>query len=145
MSTSLSKILTFYIVQFYLSKKWIYFRCVYTHSFPIRPFSALWGRQGAVGFSDVFGGGRGAVLAMGKIFKLVWDLSLCVGVFMVSWLGMGYCFGSFQAVWGPCGLRPRSRARYACPPYLPKFMLVGSSSDTLLVVSILHIVYDCHL
>ena len=115
---------------------------------PIRSQSALslpsGGVRGAVGFL-MFSGGRGAVLAMSEIFKLVWDLSLCVGVFMVSWLGMGYCFGSFQVVRGPCGLRPRSRARHASPPCLPKFMLVGSSSDTLLVVSILHIVYDCHL
>ena len=28
---------------------------------------------------------------------------------------------------------------------LPRFMLLGSLSDTLLVVSILDIVYDCHL
>ena len=30
-------------------------------------------------------------------------------------------------------------------PRLPRFILLGSFSDTLLVVSILHIVYDCHL
>ena len=30
-------------------------------------------------------------------------------------------------------------------PTLPKFSLLGSFSDTSLVVSILYIVYDCHL
>ena len=44
---------------------------------------------------------------------------------------------------GACELCPRSRARrmYVC--CLPRFVLLGSFSDTLLVVSIL--VYDSHL
>ena len=29
-------------------------------------------------------------------------------------------------------------------PHLPRFTLMGSFSDTLLVVKILDIVYDCH-
>ena len=31
------------------------------------------------------------------------------------------------------------------PPPLPRFIQLGSFSDTLLVASILEIVYDCHL
>ena len=42
-------------------------------------------------------------------------------------------------------LCPKSRARRAHAPCLPKFNLLGGFSDTLLVVSILGIVYDCHL
>ena len=30
-------------------------------------------------------------------------------------------------------------------PHLPRFILLGSFSDTLLLVSILDIVYECHL
>ena len=101
MSTSLSKILTFYIVQFYLSKKWIYFRCVYTHSFPIRPFSALWGRQGAVGFSDVFGGGGVEGLfwqwakfsSWGGILVCVWACSWYHGLEWVTTLALSRLCG----------------------------------------------------
>ena len=38
----------------------------------------------------------------------------------------------------------QSRGLGACVPHLPGFILLVSSSDTLLVVSILDIVYDCH-
>ena len=43
------------------------------------------------------------------------------------------------------GLCPRSRARHACTPRLPRFALLGNFSDTLLVVSILDMVYGCYL
>ena len=58
-------------------------------------------------------------------------------------------YGSFLAwgwpLFGPrraCGMCPKSRARRA---RLPRLILLVSFSDTLLVVSILDIVYDCHL
>ena len=46
---------------------------------------------------------------------------------------------------GACGLCQKLRARRVGAPRLPKFILLVSLSDTLLVVSILDIVYDCHL
>ena len=46
---------------------------------------------------------------------------------------------------GACGLCSRSRARREHAPRFPRFILIGSFSDTLLVVSILDMAYDCHL
>ena len=43
-----------------------------------------------------------------------------------------------SGLWGAYGLCPQSRE-------LGRFILLGSFSNTLLVVSILDIVYDCHL
>ena len=45
----------------------------------------------------------------------------------------------FQDCGGACGVSPKLRARRA------RFILLGSFSDNLLVVSILDIVYNCHL
>ena len=45
----------------------------------------------------------------------------------------------FQDCGGACGVSPKMRARRA------RFILLGSFSDNLLVVSILDIVYNCHL
>ena len=51
----------------------------------------------------------------------------------------------FQGCGGAYGLHPKLRARRACAPRLPRFILLGSFSGTLVMVSILDIVYDCHL
>ena len=60
---------------------------------------------------------------------------------LVSWTHFrGYLALSW--LWGEaCGLCPKSRAWRPC---LPSFILLGSFRDTLLVVSILDIVYDSH-
>ena len=61
---------------------------------------------------------------------------LMVPVGTVSFLAWG---GLLRAVGeGFCGLRPNFRPRRA--PHLPRFILLGSFTDILLVVSIL----DCH-
>ena len=44
-----------------------------------------------------------------------------------------------------CVLSTKSRVQYTHAPGLPRFILLVSFSDTLLVVSILDIVYECHL
>ena len=53
------------------------------------------------------------------------------------------------AIWGgfcsPGGLLIVPVELGAPAPRLPRFILLVSFSDTLLVVSILEIVYDCHL
>ena len=64
-------------------------------------------------------------------------------------------YGSFLAWGGPLravggaggGLMVSAQGSElgARTPTLPKFSLLGSFSDTSLVVSILYIVYDCHL
>ena len=51
-----------------------------------------------------------------------------------------YCFGPFQSVGGVQGREPG-----ACAPCRRRFILLGSISEILLVVSFLDIVYDCHL
>ena len=53
-------------------------------------------------------------------------------------------FGSFRAVGELMGC-VQSREINMCAPRLPRFFLLLSFSDTLLVVPILGIVYDCHL
>ena len=53
-------------------------------------------------------------------------------------------FGSFRAVGELMGC-VQSREIGVWAPRLPRFILLGSFSDTLLVVPILGIVYDCHL
>ena len=55
-----------------------------------------------------------------------------------------HCLGPFKAVGGLIGC-VQSRELGARAPCLPRFILLGSFSDTLLVVSILDIVCDCHL
>ena len=50
-----------------------------------------------------------------------------------------------QGCGGDYGLGPGSTAWCAGAPRLPKLILLGSFSDTLLMISILDIVYDCHL
>ena len=62
-----------------------------------------------------------------------------------SW-GLG--ISAFQAVWVLVGC-VQSRELGTCAPRLPRFILLVSFRDTLLVVSILDIVYDfqitrCH-
>ena len=51
--------------------------------------------------------------------------------------GLGWPFAGYG--WA-CGLRPKSRARYARAPRLPRFVLLVSFSDTLLLVSILDMI-----
>ena len=51
----------------------------------------------------------------------------------------------FHGCGGACGLCPEPGARRLCAPHLSRFILLVSFSDTLLVVSILGIVYDCYL
>ena len=55
-----------------------------------------------------------------------------------------YWFGPFMAVGELMGC-VQGRELSARALYLPWFILLASFSDTLLVVSILDIVYDCHL
>ena len=63
---------------------------------------------------------------------------------MILW-GCLEVFRPFRAV-GVGGLWAVSRVGGSVPmPRLPGFFLLGGFSDTLLVVSILGIVYDCHL
>ena len=61
--------------------------------------------------------------------------------------GPGY--SPFRAVGGRggggCGLSTKSRVQYTHAPGLPRFILLVSFSNTLLVVSTLDIVYECHL
>ena len=70
---------------------------------------------------------------------LVLGFSL-VGVVGVGWGGVG-CGGVGV---GLCGVRSRELGA-GCAPHLPRFILLVSFSDTLLVVAILGIVYDCRL
>ena len=67
----------------------------------------------------------------------------CGPVSRDSWFGPVGGGGAGGGGWGACGLCPKSRARRAS--HLPRFILLGSFSDNLLVVSILDIVYNCHL
>ena len=91
----------------------------------VSPFRAVGELMGCVG-------GQG----LGACARLVfWGLS-CLRGFFLAWVW------PFQGCWGAYGLCPRSRARRPCAPRLPRFILLGSFSDTLLVVSILDIVYD---
>ena len=46
---------------------------------------------------------------------------------------------------GAYGLCPETKYQHLGAPRLPRFILLGSFSDTLLVVSILDMIYDCHL
>ena len=59
--------------------------------------------------------------------------------------GFPCCDWLFQGCGGVCGLCPKSRARRSYVPRLRRFILLGSFIGTLLVVSILDIVYDYHL
>ena len=67
---------------------------------------------------------------------------MCFGAFLSDfgeiWANMGL-FGPFRAAgWGGAGFVGRVRVRGG-------FILLGGFSGALLVVSILGIVYDCHL
>ena len=59
--------------------------------------------------------------------------------FFLAWVSPFRAVGSIWAV-----SKVESLPR-ACAPCHPKRILLGSFSDTLLVVSILDIIYDCHL
>ena len=93
-------------------------------------------------------------------------LGVLVGLLMGSlWLGVGSFWvwgGWWVAFWcwaftvwvlfvllvgggGGCVLRNKQIISVQRAPCLPRFILVGGFSDTLLVVSILDRVYDCHL
>ena len=71
------------------------------------------------------------------------------GLLMVPVGPMALCWPviPLSGLWGrgAYGLCQKLRARRVGAPRLPKFILLVSLSDTLLVVSILDIVYDCHL
>ena len=62
-----------------------------------------------------------------------------VGLFL-GIRGLALWGGGSWGGWGACGLCPKLRARRA--PHLSRFILLGSFSDNLLVVSILDIVCD---
>ena len=61
------------------------------------------------------------------------------------WGGLPWLVGPFRAV-GREGLWAVSKVESSArAPHLPKIILLISFGDTLFVVSILNIVYDCHL
>ena len=75
------------------------------------------------------------MVLVGSLFRGLWDgpfRALCVCVCVCVCVGGGLCVVP----------KVESSAR---APRLPRFILLVSLSDTLLVVSILEIVYDCHL
>ena len=67
-----------------------------------------------------------------------------VGAIGPFWPGDGLFRALCVCLWA-WRLCPKLRARCGCTPRLPRFILLVSFSETLLVVSILDIVYDCHL
>ena len=67
-------------------------------------------------------------------------LMVPVGTTSSFWAGVS----PFRAVGELVGC-VQSRELGTRPPRLPRFILLGSFSDTLLVVSVLDIVYDYHL
>ena len=67
-------------------------------------------------------------------------IGLVLGFSLVGVVGVG-CGGVGV---GLCGVRSRELG-VGCAPHLPRFILLVSFSDTLLVVAILGIVYDCRL
>ena len=69
-------------------------------------------------------------------FQIPDSLCVCVCVCMCVCACVCVCVGG-----GAYGLCPKLKARSARVPCLPRFILLGSFSDTLLV----DIVYDCHL
>ena len=97
-------------------------------------------------------GGFGGAFLVVSILGVVYDCHL--SAVLQSWggywwflLGIWVLFGlglALSVLWG--SLWAVSKVdRSARAPCLPRFILLGSFSDTLLVVSILDIVYDCHL
>ena len=125
--------------------------------------SALWGRVCGLcpgsaarhaprlpGF--ILLGGFGGAFLVVSILGVVYDCHL--SAVLQSWgsywwflLGIWVLFGlglALSVLWG--SLWAVSKVdRSARAPCLQRFILLGSFSDTLLVVSILDIVYDCHL
>ena len=79
---------------------------------------------------------------------VLWPLCSAGGLLVVPVWAMGPFWpvnGSFRAVERrACGLCPKSSA-WRAASRLPTFILLGNFRDTLLVVSILYIIYDCHL
>ena len=75
---------------------------------------------------------------------LRWHFTCCFGLCMVCGWDL-WSYGSFLTCGGSCELCLKSRTRRTCPPHLLRFILLVSFSDTLHVVSILGIAYDCHL
>ena len=100
---------------------------------------------GVVGGLIRFGGVMPGVFLGGGFRAVLWVLPSgpCGAAF--SW-GLG--ISAFRAVWVLVGC-VQSRELGTCAPRLPRFILLVSFRDTLLVVSILDIVYDfqitrCH-
>ena len=101
---------------------------------------------GVVGGLIRFGGGNaGGILGGG-------GLGRSCGCFHPGPCGAAFSWGlgisAFRAVWVLVGC-VQSRELGTCAPRLPRFILLVSFRDTLLVVSILDIVYDfqitrCH-
>ena len=100
------------------------------------------GFAGCVGIGAWGPGGvvNGFFLAWGWLFLGVgwaafWCWAFAVWVLFVLLVGGG----------GGCVLGNNQIISVQRAPRLPRFILVGGFSDTLLVVSILDIVYDCHM
>ena len=73
----------------------------------------------------------------GRVARVLWEVgAVRQGFGVIRLLAL-------SRLWRPCGLCIRSRARRA--PLLPRLILMVGFSDTLLVVSILDIVYPCYL
>ena len=122
-------------------------------SLPSNAASALsvcLGDRGDIVFSDVKNCSISRSFFSNIARSLVSGLSPSVGVFAGSgfvscyadWMFWGFwpfpgCVCLCVCVGGTCGLCPMCR--------LPRFILLASFGDTLLVVSILDMVYDCHL
>ena len=87
--------------------------------------------------------GWGAVYLLGGFGGAVLVVRFCA--WSVIAVG-GPCFGPggccYWVLWELCVLFGRELG--ASVPPLPRFILLQSFSDTLLVVSILDVVYDCH-
>ena len=77
-----------------------------------------------------------------------WARDLRAGVLLVCGVYVGWSVSgalALSGLWGTGAYGLWSRELRASALCLPRFILLGSFSDTLLVVSILNIVYDCHL
>ena len=92
--------------------------------------SCLWGRVAGIG-------GRWSGFYAYKFLHWIGPGLFPCGC---GWGGVG-CGGVGV---GLCGVRSRELGA-GCAPHLPRFILLVSFSDTLLVVAILGIVYDCRL
>ena len=95
-------------------------------------------------FTCGFDFGHSLWLPFVAAFAVLKGLSIVpMGTVGSSWPGPGL-FGLWEEE-GGFGLSLNSGARQTCMPSYPRVILLVSFSDTLLEVSILDIVYGCHL